>query len=79
MEKREEKGIIIKMNTGSGKTIVGLIILMSCIREDKRPAMYVVPNKFLMKQVIKEAELLGIPVTENSDDVGFITGKNINY
>ena len=77
MEKREEKDIIIKMNTGSGKTIVGLIILMSCIREDKKPAMYVVPNKFLMKQVIKEAESLGIPVTENSDDVGFITGEKI--
>lgn len=77
MEKREEKDIIIKMNTGSGKTIVGLIILMSCIREDKKPAMYVVPNKFLMKQVIKEAESLGIPVTENSDDIGFITGEKI--
>ena len=77
MEKREEKDMIIKMNTGSGKTIVGLIILMSCIREDKKPAMYVVPNKFLMKQVIKEAESLGIPVTENSDDVGFITGEKI--
>ena len=77
MEKREEKDIIIKMNTGSGKTIVGLIILLSCIREDKKPAMYVVPNKFLMKQVIKEAESLGIPVTENSDDVSFITGEKI--
>ena len=77
IEKREEKDIIIKMNTGSGKTIVGLIILLSCIREDKKPAMYVVPNKFLMKQVIKEAESLGIPVTENSDDVSFITGEKI--
>ena len=77
MEKREEKDIIIKMNTGSGKTIVGLIILMSFIREDKKPTMYVFSNKFLMKQVIKEAESLGIPVTENSDDVGFITGEKI--
>lgn len=77
IEKREEKDIIIKMNTGSGKTIVGLIILLSCIREDKKPAMYVVPSKFLMKQVIKEAESLGILVTENSDDVSFITGEKI--
>lgn len=35
MGKRDEKDVIIKMNTGSGKTIVGLIILMSCIREEK--------------------------------------------
>ena len=77
MEKRNEKDVIIKMNTGSGKTIVGLIILTSCIREEKKPAVYVVPNKYLVKQVIKEAQSLGIPVTENSEDVGFITGEKI--
>ena len=77
MQKRNEKDIIIKMNTGSGKTIVGLIILMSCVREEKKPAVYVVPNKYLMKQVVKEAESLCIPVTENSEDIGFITGEKI--
>jgi hypothetical protein len=77
MDKRDEKDIIIKMNTGSGKTIVGLIILMSCVREEKKPAVYIVPNNFLVKQVEKEAESMGIPVTEDINDVGFITGEKI--
>ena len=34
-EKRNEKDLIIKMNTGSGKTVVGLLILKSCIEEKK--------------------------------------------
>ncbi len=34
-EKRNEKNTIIKMNTGSGKTVVGLTILQSCLNEKK--------------------------------------------
>lgn len=77
MDKRDEKDVIIKMNTGSGKTIVGLIILMSCVREEKKPALYIVPNNYLVKQVKKEAESMGIPVTEDVNDGGFITGEKI--
>ena len=43
---REQKNCIIKMNTGSGKTVVGLIILQSCLNEEKGPAVYVVPDKY---------------------------------
>lgn len=77
IEKKDEKDIIIKMNTGSGKTIVGLIILMSCIREEKKPAVYIVPNNFLVKQVINEAKAMGIAITEDSNDVSFLTGEKI--
>ena len=34
-DKRNEKNVIIKMNTGSGKTVVGLTILQSCLNEKK--------------------------------------------
>ena len=30
---RNDKNCIIKMNTGSGKTVVGLMILQSCLNE----------------------------------------------
>ena len=43
---RDEKNCIIKMNTGSGKTVVGLLILQSCLNEGKGPAVYAVPNKY---------------------------------
>lgn len=48
-DKRSEKNIIIKMNTGSGKTVVGLTILQSCLNEGKGPAIYVVPDNFFNK------------------------------
>ncbi len=44
------------MNTGSGKTVVGLMILKSCLNEEKGPAVYVVPDKFLVSQVCEEAK-----------------------
>ena len=50
-DKRNEKNTIIKMNTGSGKTVVGLTILQSCLNEGKGPAVYIVPDNFLIKQV----------------------------
>ena len=36
---RNEKNVILKMNTGSGKTVVGLIMLQSCLNEEKGPAI----------------------------------------
>lgn len=42
---RNEKNVILKMNTGSGKTVVGLIMLQSCLNEEKGPAIYVVITK----------------------------------
>lgn len=65
---RNEKNIIIKMNTGSGKTIVGLMVLQSCLNEGKGPAVYVVPDKYLVSQVIKEASSIGIKATIDRDN-----------
>lgn len=75
--KRNKKDLIIKMNTGSGKTVVGLLILKSCIEEGKGPAVYVVPDSYLIKQVMDEAERLGLNVTDNADSVDVIRNKAI--
>ena len=53
---RNDKNCIIKMNTGSGKTVVGLMILQSCLNEGKGPAVYVVPDNYLVAQVCEEAK-----------------------
>ena len=76
-EVRNEKNCVIKMNTGSGKTVVGLIILQSCLNEGKGPAVYIVPDNFLVKQVCEEANNLGIAVTEDRDDFLYNEGKAI--
>lgn len=86
--KRDEKNVIIKMNTGSGKTVVGLTILQSCLNEGKGPAVYIVPDNYLVQQVCSEAERLGIRIacdktdengnqTKGEDDYHFKEGKAI--
>jgi hypothetical protein len=86
--KRNEKNVIIKMNTGSGKTIVGLTILQSCLNEGKGPAVYIVPDNYLVQQVCSEAKKLGIRIAydvydesgnkENGeDDYHFKNGRAI--
>ncbi|WP_187147888.1 DEAD/DEAH box helicase family protein [Halorhodospira halophila] len=76
-ERRKEKDLIIKMNTGSGKTTVGLLILQSSLREKISPVVYVAPDRFLADQVLNEATLLGVEATNNEDDPGFTAGRKV--
>lgn len=59
------------MNTGSGKTLVALLILQSCLNEGVGPALYVVPDKFLVEQVKTQADALGIKVTDTENDLDY--------
>ncbi|TQK74931.1 RAD3-like DEAD/DEAH box helicase [Brevibacillus sp. AG162] len=68
---------LIKMNTGSGKTVVGLLILKSCLNEGKGPAVYIVPDPYLVSQVFEEARKLGIEVTDDEDSISFKKGQAI--
>ena len=74
---RDKKNCIIKMNTGSGKTVVGLLVLQSCLNEGKGPAVYVVPDRYLVSQVCDQAQKLGINVTEDRDDFLYSENKSI--
>lgn len=77
---REKKDVIIKMNTGSGKTVVGLVILQSCLNEGKGPAVYVVPDNYLVSQVCDEAKKLGINVVyDKQDESGSIVHGEEKY
>lgn len=76
-EKRDNQDNIIKMNTGSGKTIVALMILKSCLNEGKGPAVYVVPDSYLVQQVSEQAKILGIETTTDEKNLNFRRGKSI--
>lgn len=65
------------MNTGSGKTLVALLILQSCLNEGVGPALYVVPDKFLVEQVKTQADALGIKVTDTENDLDYQRKKAI--
>ncbi len=78
---KDNKDVIIKLHTGEGKTLIGLLILQSRINMDKGPCMYVCPNKYLVKQVQTEAEKFGIPheilIEESELPHEFESGKKI--
>lgn len=57
---KDNKDVIIKLHTGEGKTLIGLLILQSKINMGKGPCLYVCPNKYLVNQVHREAEKFGI-------------------
>lgn len=76
-ELRNNQDNIVKMNTGSGKTVVALMILQSCINEGFGPALYVVPDKYLVEQVIFQARDLGIKVVDTETDLDYQRKKAI--
>lgn len=73
----DDKNTIIKMNTGSGKTVIGLLILQAYLNDGKGPAVYIVPDNYLIEQIVREANDLGIKVTKNPKDIDFETGEAI--
>lgn len=76
-EERDRRDNVIKLNVGSGKTLVGLLILQSSLNEGKGPALYVAPDNQLSRQVIQEAKALGIEVTDDPRDAGYMAGEKI--
>ena len=76
-EQRNNRDCILKMNTGRGKTVVALLILQSCLNENKGPAVYVVPDSYLVSQVIEQATQLGIVTTTDEKSIDFLRGRAI--
>jgi len=62
----QEKNNIIKLHTGEGKTLIGLLILQSKINSGEGPCLYLCPDRYLAEQVRQEAQKFGIPHAEIS-------------
>lgn len=74
-----KKDVILKLHTGQGKTLAGLLMLQSKLNQDKGPALYLCPNKQLVKQTCEQAESFGISFSIADGDIPdeFIDGKSI--
>ncbi|MDD5891459.1 MAG: DEAD/DEAH box helicase family protein [Bacteroidales bacterium] len=60
-EKRfDDKDVIIKLHTGEGKTLIGLLALQSRLNAGKGPCLYVCPSKQLAVQASNDATKFGI-------------------
>lgn len=75
--RRQAKDLTLKMNTGGGKTVVGLLCLQSALNENVKPAVYITPDNFLVNQVLQEAKALGIPATDDEKAPDFLAGRAI--
>lgn len=78
-ERRNNKDVIIKMHTGQGKTLIGLLILQSKLNEDVGPALYLCPNNHLVEQTIAQAKQFGISCSTAPGDLPteFLESKQI--
>jgi hypothetical protein len=77
-DQRNQKDTIIKMNTGTGKTLVGLLILQSSLHEGRGPALYLCPDNYLVGQVLEQAQQFGVACVSFGGDSGEIPPKFLN-
>jgi len=75
--RRSEADLVIRTNTGGGKTIVGLLMLQSSLHEGLGPALYVAPDSHLAERVAAEAEALGLQAVTDPENHKFASGDAI--
>jgi hypothetical protein len=63
MKKGSASDKIVSLNTGGGKTLVGLMMAESIRREKQGKVLYICPNNLLGKQTLDEAKKSGIKVS----------------
>ncbi|WP_406346981.1 DEAD/DEAH box helicase [Streptomyces sp. NBC_00648] len=68
---RDNHDIVIKQNTGGGKTVVGLLIAQSTLNEGIGKAAYLTPDNYLASQARAEAHRLGLATASDPDDMEF--------
>ncbi|MEY2561159.1 MAG: hypothetical protein QOG51_1574 [Verrucomicrobiota bacterium] len=78
-EFRKRKDVILKLHTGQGKTLIGLLILQARINEGLSPALYLCPNNFLINQTQDQANQFGIRVCVTDGELPdeFLDGRSI--
>ena len=62
-----DRDVIVKLHTGQGKTLIGLLMLQARLNAGKGPALYLCPNNFLIDQTADQAEQFGIRVCTTND------------
>ncbi|MBE0624553.1 MAG: DEAD/DEAH box helicase [Burkholderiales bacterium] len=80
-QRRKERDVVLKLHTGGGKTLVGLIMAQSTVYETNEPVLYLAPTRQLVNQALVKAKALGIAAvpyqTGKPLDDAFLNGKAI--
>jgi replicative superfamily II helicase len=70
--RRDSKDTVLKLHTGGGKTIVGLLIAQSSMNELGGPVLYLAPTVQLVHQTLEKAKAHGIPA------VPYVKGQGLH-
>lgn len=80
-QRRTQRDIVLKLHTGGGKTLVGLLMAQSTINETNEPVLYLAPTTQLVNQTLEKAKALGIAAVPYqkgvSLDDAFFNGKAV--
>ena len=55
-----DRDVIVKLHTGQGKTLIGLLMLQARLNAGKGPVVYLCPNNYLVDQTCEQAGQFGI-------------------
>lgn len=64
--RRSDKDLIGILGTGTGKTLLGLLVLQSYLNDNSGPCLYLCPTKQLVRQTIIDAGNFGVQTVEFS-------------
>lgn len=78
-KRRGERDLIVKLHTGQGKTLIGLLMLQSRLNESAGPAVYLCPDNYLIAQTRTQAQQFGITTCVADPDLPdeFLNGRRI--
>lgn len=75
------KDVILKLHTGQGKTLIGLLILQSKLNASSKPVVYFCPSKLLVDQTCDQAKKFGFKFckidNQNQLPQDFLDAKSI--
>jgi replicative superfamily II helicase len=69
---RNNHDVVVKLHTGGGKTLVGLLMAQSTLNELKEPVIFLAPTSQLVNQTIQKASEYGI------NACAYITGQPLH-
>ena len=69
--RRDERDLVLKLHTGGGKTLVGLLIAQSTLNEKREPVIYLAPTNQLVQQILAKSQEYGISAVPYESGVDF--------
>lgn len=80
-KRRNDPDVVLKLHTGGGKTLVGLLIAQSTLNEKRGPVLYLAPTVQLVRQTIDKANSHGISAVAYESGQpfheGFVNGNAV--